>query len=366
MSTKKIAKSSKPKTMAELLAAYGSKVRGFSTGQKVRAKVLAKNSSSLILDIGGKSEGVVAEKAFVEARDLIKKLQVGDEVTATVLVPETKDGTVLLSLRQAAFDASWERLEKAQESQNPVAVFGKGVNPSGVTVEAEGILGFIPGSQLGKEASKDSSLLIGKYFKAVVLEVDKLANKVVLSEKSVSEAEDIKKALEIVKKIKEGDTYDGVVTTVANFGCFVKLDLNEKDAPTIEGLVHISELSWGKVAHTSDVVSEGGKVKVKVIGVKDGRLSLSIKQALKDPWSDADKKYKAESKVKGKVVKISDFGVFVQLEPGIEGLVHITNIPPGKRFTEGEEINCYVQEIDSKAKKLSLGLVLTTKPIGYK
>ena len=357
-------KPSEPKTMAELLAMAQNKVKAFSTGQKVRAKVLSKNSKSVILDVGGKAEGVVAEKAFIEARDLIKTLKVGDEVTATVLVPETRDGTVLLSLRQASFDASWERLEKAKEGA-PVAVLGKGVNPSGVTVDVEGILGFIPGSQLGREAAKDTNSLVGKYFKAVILEVDRLANKVVLSEKAVSEAEDIKKAKEAVAKIKEGDVYDGVVTTVANFGCFVKLDLG-KDTGTVEGLVHISELSWGKVANTSDVVREGDSVKVKVLGVKDGRISLSIKQALKDPWDEAGEKYKTESKVTGKVVKVSDFGVFIQLEPGIEGLVHITQIPPGRKFTEGDEIDCYVQDLDTKTKKMSLGLVLTSKPVGYK
>lgn len=366
MSKTKAPKSPEAKTMAELLAMAKAKIQAFSVGQKVRAKVLAKNSNSLILDIGGKSEGVVAEKAFVEARDLVKSLKVGDEVTAMVLIPETRDGTVLLSLRQAAFDASWERLEKAREAGTPVAVLGKGVNPSGVTVEIEGVLGFIPGSQLGKEVAKDPGGLIGKYFKSVILEVDRLSNKVVLSEKAVSEAEDIKRAKEIIGKIKEGDVYSGVVTTVANFGCFVKLDLGKKDAPTVEGLVHISELSWGKVAQTASVVKEGDKVKVKVIGVKDGRLSLSIKQAQKDPWDEAAEKYQAETQIKGRVVKVSDFGVFIQLEPGIEGLVHITQIPPGKKFTEGDEVNCYVQDLDTKAKKLSLGLILTSKPVGYK
>ena len=363
--SKKTSSNSSPKTMAELLAMAQHKVRAFSTGQKIRAKVLSKNSKSVILDVDGKGEGIVAEKAFVEARDLIKTLKVGDEVTATVLVPESQDGTVLLSLRQAAFDASWGRLEKARDAGAPVAVLGKGVNPSGVTVDVEGVLGFIPGSQLGREAAKDTNSLIGKYFKAVILEVDKLSNKVVLSEKAVSEAEDIKKAKVAVAKIKEGDVYEGEVTTVANFGCFVKLELG-KDTGTVEGLVHISELSWGKVAHTSDVVSEGDKLKVKVLGVKDGRISLSIKQALKDPWGEVEEKYKVESKVTGKVVKVSDFGVFIQLEPGIEGLVHITQIPPGRKFTEGDEVDCYIQDLDTKAKKMSLGLVLTSKPVGYK
>lgn len=356
--------SSEPKTMAELLASAKSPVRGLSAGQKLQGKVVSKNPKSLILDIGGKSEGVVAEKAFVEARDFIKTLEIGDTVTVSVLIPETKEGVALLSLRQAAFDASWERLNKARQANQAVAVFGKGVNPSGVTVDVDGQLGFIPGSQLGKEASKNPQNLVGKYFKAVPLEVERATNKIVLSEKEVSDAADIKIAKETMGKIKEGEVYDGVVTTVANFGCFVKLNLPGKIL--IEGLVHISELSWGKVESTAAAVSEGDKVKVKVVGTKDGRLSLSIKAALKDPWEELGEKYKVESKIKGKVIRMSDFGAFVELEPGVEGLVHITHIPPGQRLSEGQEVNCYVQEIDTKNKKLSLGLVLTTKPVGYK
>ncbi|MFZ5933020.1 MAG: 30S ribosomal protein S1 [Patescibacteria group bacterium] len=356
---------SDPTTMAELLASAAAKIPSFSSGQKVKGTVIAKNSKSLILDIGGKSEGVVAEKAFAEARDFIKALKVGDTVTASVLVPETKDGVTLLSLRQAAFDALWEKLEKVKEEGKEVVVFGKGVNPSGLTVDVEGLTGFIPGSQLGKEAAKNSQSLVGKYFKAKVIEVDKLANKVVLSEREVSDAEDLKASKEALAKIKEGDIYDGVVTTVASFGCFVKLDLGKKDV-SIEGLVHISELSWGKVESVEEAVSEGDKVKVKVLGIKDGKISLSVKAAQKDPWEEIDKKYSIEAKVKGKVTRVSDFGAFVEVEPGIEGLIHITNIPPGQRLAEGQEVNCYVQDLDPKAKKLSLGLVLTTKPVGYK
>ncbi len=356
-----------PKTMAELLASAKSKIVSFTSGQKVKGKVLAKSGKSLILDIGGKSEGVVTEKAFIEAREFIKDLKVGDEVWATVIIPETKDGTVLLSLRQAAFDASWERLIKAKEAKLEIAVLGKGVNPSGVTVEVEGLLGFIPQSQLGKIASKSSQDLVGKYFKALILEVDKAANKIVLSEKAISEAGDIKLEKEALMKIKEGEIYDGEVTTVANFGCFVKIGIGtQKEKIYVEGLVHISELAWGKVKNSSDVVSTGDKVKVKVIGFKDGKLSLSIKAAKEDPWEKATTKYKPEMKVVGVVSKISDFGAFVEVEPGVEGLIHTTKIPPGKKLSEGEKVTCYVENIDSKAHKLSLGLVLTSKPIGYK
>lgn len=360
-------KASKPITMAELLARSKNKVRGFAPGQKVLAKVIAKTPTSVVFDIGGKSEGLLVDKAFGEVRSYAKTLSLGDVLEASVLIGETKEGYTILSLRQAASESSWKSLEEAKKKDLPIAVVGRGVNPSGVTVEVEGLIGFIPGSQLGKEAAKNTEGLVGKYFKAKVLEVDKSTNKIVLSEKEVSEAADMKVAKEALESVKEGQILDGVVTTIANFGCFVelKIPMGKKES-RIEGLVHISELSWGRVASVEDVVKLGEKVKVMVIGKSGNKLSLSLRQAQKDPWQKAEEKYKPESKVKGKVVKISDFGVFVELEPGIEGLIHITKIPPATKLSEGQQVNCFVEEIDAKNKKLSLGLVLTAKPIGYK
>ncbi len=356
--------SKEPVTMADLLSKAGKKFIAYSVGQRVRAKVVSKTHKALILDIGGKSEGIVTEKAFIEARDFVKGLKVGDEVLASVLISESRDGNVVLSLRQAMFGAAWGKLERARDEKEAVAVYGKGVNPSGVAVDCEGVGGFIPTTQLGKEASKNPQGLVGKYFKAVPLEVDRSMNKLVLSEKEVTDASDIKEAAEVISKVKEGDIYEGEVTTVANFGCFVKIEVGK--GAFVEGLVHISELSWGRVEKVSDIVEKGDKVKIKIIGKNAGKLAFSIKQALKDPWEEAVKKYKPEDKVKGKVVRISDFGAFVELEPGVEGLIHITKIPPATRLSEGTEVNCYIEEIDTKSKRLSLGLVLTSKPLGYK
>jgi len=347
-------------TMADLLAKAGKKFISYSVGQKIRAKVISKTHKALILDIGGKSEGIVTGKAFAEAKDYFKTLKAGDGVWASVIVAESREGNVVLSLRQAMYSSSWENLEKAKETKEPVAVVARGVNPSGVTIEVESLGGFIPATQLGKEASKNPQSLIGKYFKAVVIEVDRAQNKLVLSEKEVSDAKDIREAKEALAKIKEGAVFDGVVTTVANFGCFVKIPSG------VEGLVHISELSWGRVERTTDVVAKGDKVKVKVIGKHDGKLALSMKQAKEDPWTLAVGKYKKDVKVTGKVVRVSGFGVFVELEPGIEGLIHVTGIPPATKLSEGSQVKCYVQDIDSKNKRLSLGLVLSVKPIGYK
>lgn len=349
--------------MADLLASAKSSIKKLTTGQKIKGKVVALNDSSVIVDIGAKSEGIVAERAFSEAREFISKLKVGDEVLATVLFPETRDGSILLTFRDALSSASWGEVEKSLKNKTPIAVYAKGYSQAGLTVDVNGLSGFIPSSQLGKEASKDPEKLVGKYFKAKVIEVDKDKNKLVLSEREISDAKDIKANEAALESISEGDVFEGKVTTVANFGCFVEIKI--KDAK-VEGLVHVSELSWGKVGHPSDLVKVGDKLKVAVIGNKDGKLALSVKHALKDPWSDVDKKYKVEDKVKGKITKQTDFGTFVELEPGIEGLIHITKIPPTKKFERGEEVNCYIEEIEKKNRKISLGLVLTAVPVGYK
>ena len=352
-----------PVTMADLLAKNESSIKNLSTGQRIKGKVIQKLSKSLIVDISGKAEGVVMEKAFAEAREYISRLKVGDEVTVTVLVPEMRDGSTLLSLRDAVSQASWQAVEDAYKEKTEVAVYAKGVSGAGISVDVNGISGFVPMSQVSKELSKDASSLVGKYFKAKVIEVDRLKNKLVLSEREVTDAKDIALAKKALENIKDGDILEGIVTTIANFGCFVKIDVEKSE---IEGLVHISELSWGKVAHPSSLYKVGSKVKVKVIGTKDGKLALSIKHAGKDPWIKAGEKYKAEDRISGKVTKVTDFGNFVELEPGIEGLVHITKIPPGKRFSVGDQVNCYIEEIDPKSRKISLGLVLTEIPVGYK
>lgn len=356
------------KTMEELLAQAGSPFKSANRGQTVKGKITAITKKNVMVDIGGKSEGMVAERAFAEAKDFIKTLKVGDEINARVLIPETPDGFVILSLRAASHDATWRKINESQKTGEAIYVTGKSVNPSGVIVDVEDLEGFIPASLLGRKAASNTQSLIGKRFQAVVVEAVRGDNKVVLSEKQVSEAGEIQLAKDAISKVKNGEIYEGVVTKIYAFGCFVKIKIKvKKDKEVaVEGLVHISELSWEKISQPEDEVSEGDKVKVKVIGKEEGKLSFSIKQAKTDPWEEIGKKYKKDSKFSGKVVKLSDYGVFIKLEPGVEGLIHMTKIPPGEKLEQGKEVKVYVEEIDSKNRKLSLGLVLTKKPVGYK
>lgn len=381
MATTKSTSKSEP-TMAELLARAKNKIQKFEKGQRVEATLLSKNADNLIFDIGGKSEGIVKEKGYTDAKEYIEGLKVGDKVKVTILVPETRDGITILGLKDAMKDVSWVKLEEAKNSGEAVPVLGKGVSAPGFVVDALGIEGFIPTSQLGREVAKNPQELVGKYFKAKVMEVDASNNKVVLSEKEISEAGDIALIKEALKTIKEGEIYDGVVTTVAPFGAFVKIQVKVKGskvskaspgkAPVkeeiagVEGLVHVSELSFSRVNLPSDVVKVGDKVQVKVLASRDGKLALSMKQALKDPWTDVDKKFKVEDKVTGKVVRVSDFGYFVELTPGVEGLIHITQVPPSMKISVGDTVKCTVEEVNVKDKRIALGLVLTSIPLGYK
>lgn len=356
-------------TMAELLARAKNKVQTFTKGQRVMAKVLSKSDSMVVFDIGGKSEGLVKEKGYTDAKEFIEGLKVGDSVLVTILVPESRDGTIVLGLKDAMKDVTWVKLEEAKKLGEAVPVLGKGVGASGFVVDALGIEGFIPTSQLGHEVAGNPQSLVGKYFKARVMEVDKMSNKVVLSEKEVSEAGNIALLKEAMKKIKEGEVYNGIVTTVAPFGAFVKIEVpvsGKKGKAQVEGLVHVSELSYSRVNLPSDLVKEGDEVKVRVLAAHEGKLALSIKQALKDPWGEVEKKYKSEDKVTGRIVRISDFGAFVELEPGVEGLIHITKIPPTHKLSVGQEVKCTIEEVNMKDKRIALGLVLTSVPVGYK
>jgi len=365
------AKQSEPQSMDELMALYGGGFKQFAIKDNIKATVTSIEKGRVLLDIGGKTQGLVAEKAYKLAEDYIKTLKVGDIVEGVVLVPETRDGYTILSLKQAAQKVTWEKIDKAYQSGKPIEVEGKAVNPSGVVVDVEGLTGFVPTSQLGHALSAKPQDLVGKKFEAVVIDFDKDQNKVVLSEKEVSEAEEIGMQRDAMKEISDGQEFEGEVMTIYDFGAFIKIDApigkgkKSKTVP-LEGLVHISELSFAKVDKPEDVVKVGDKVKVKVIGKRNNKLALSIKQMKDDPWMDVNKKYAKDKKVEGKVVKVSDFGVFVSLEPGIEGLIHITKIPPTQKFEVGDDVNVTIEEIDTENKKLSLGLVLTAKPIGYK
>lgn len=354
---------SKATTMEELLA-YASGVKGFKKFDHVKARFISMDKKQALFDIGGKSEAVVIDDYYREAKELLKALSPKDEVEAIVMEPETKDGKILLSLRHAAHKKMWEELTQMFDKGEPVLVLGQMVTDKGIGVSIGGLAAFIPTTQLTQEQASHMDELVGKRFKVQIIELDSTKNRVVLSEKAIYEAQDQKKLKDILKDVKPGEKYTGIVTTVTSFGAFVQIEIN---GTPLEGLVHVSEFSWGKTVHPSDMLTEGDEISVVVIGTENGKLALSMKQAQADPWDSISEKYHVDDKVTGTVTKHSDFGVFVELEAGIEGLIHMTKIPPAMKLNRGDSVNCYIEEISPKDRRISLGLVITTsKPLGYK
>lgn len=361
-----------PSSMEELLAGSGANFKVYRRGDTVKGKITEIGGHLVYVDVGGKGEALVAEREFEAAKDMIRGFKVGDVIEAVVAVPEGESGQMLLSLRRAASDKRWEEVEKLAKSGDPVDVMGTDVTRGGLLVDLDGLSGFVPGSQLGREWSGREEDLVGKKFSVVVLEADRASNRLVFSERAVSEIEELSKKKANLSLVKVGDVYDGIVTGVMPFGVFVKIQIpqkeTEKKEEDLEGLVHISELSWTKVAEPKGVVKEGDALKVKVIGVEgdSGRLALSVKQLQADPWQETAKKFPVETKVTGKVTRLASFGAFVELPGGIEGLLHISKIPAELPIKPGDEIECFVESVDLEKRRLGLGLVLKAKPMMYK
>lgn len=351
--------------MDDLLKQTKYQLRGWKRGDFVEGIVVEKTKGVLYLDIGGKSEGMVIDREMKAAKDFVKELEVGDKVEVIITQPENDKGQTLLSLKKAAGDYLWNQFEEKLKTGGVIRVVGREVNRGGLVVEAKGLQGFIPASQFGSQWANRIEELISRQIEVKPIEVNREKNRLIFSEREVSEAALLQAQDGALKKIKVDDTFKGEITGAMPFGFFVKI---KTDGIKLEGLVHISEISWQRVEEPKEFYKVGDKVKVKVLA-KDkttGKLNLSIKQLKSDPWEKIEKKYPADAKVKGKVVRLAPFGAFVDLEEGIEGLIHISKIPAEKSLKVGDKVDCYVESINQEGRRMSLGLVLKEKPVGYK
>jgi ribosomal protein S1 len=353
-----------PTTMEELLALEQDKIRGLKRGEIIDGVVTEITSKSIYIDIGAKTDGVVLGKEFERARDFVKNLKIGDAVKVYVGSTENEKGQILLSLRQASVDFAWNRYNEMLKSGATVDVKGREINRGGLIVDAPySLQGFVPGSQIGSLWQGKLDQLVGRKLEAKVIEVNREQNRLVFSEKLVSDAEKIERTAQAIKKLTVGDSFEAEVTQVAPFGLFVKILVDKEE---VEGLVHISEVSWQKVEDLAKLFRTGEKIEVKVISTEDGRVQFSLKQLLPDPWEELEKRYPVDSKLSGKVARLTSFGALVEIEPGIEGLIHISKIPPEVTLNEGGKADIYIESIDRQSRRISLGLVLSQKPIGYK
>ncbi len=340
-------------TMADLLA--GGEANVVEAGSTVNGKILSVKKNEILVDLGAHGLGMVPRREI----GFGKKYNLGDDVVASVIDDELPSGMVLLSLRKAAKERGWDEVQRVVEEGKSITVTPFDANRGGLLIEFEGVRGFMPVSQLSTEhyprtSDKDEIIrrlkaLIGKDMLVQILDADQKGNKLIFSEK-----EAVKDGLtERLTNMKVGDIVSGKVTGIVDFGAFVNVD-------GIEGLVHISEVSWEHIAEVKDRLHIGDEVKAKIIGIDKDRLSLSIKQTTPDPWLDEAAKFKVGDKVEGTVTRVTPFGAFVQISPAVEALVHVSelgeDVNPEKLFTVNEKREFNVLEIDTENRKIRLGL----------
>ena len=359
--------------MDRLMAKAGASLVTPKRGQQLTGIVSFVSRRMVLVDIGAKTEGIVADAEAKEAVDIIETLKVGDSISVFIKHPENDQGQILLSLRKAVEEGRWSVFKKWMDEDHEVEVSGLEVNKGGMVVKTGEIRGFVPASQFGEKFLGNMEELVGRTFKVKVIEVDKAQNRLIFSEKMVSDALGMAKKDEALADVVAGTKLVGTVSGIMPFGVFVTVSVPVKGKPTdtaakIEGLVHISEISWEKVEDPNVMFKVGQEVEVMVIGIEKeaGKLNLSIKQLSGDPWKDIDTKYAVGTKHVGKVVRIAPYGIFVNFERGIDGLIHVSKQPQGKDFKLGESVDVYVEMLDSKSRRMSLGVVLTEVPVEYR
>jgi small subunit ribosomal protein S1 len=344
-------------TMDELLA--GSEVKELATGDVVEGVISSVKKNEMWVDLGARGVGIVMRREIGHG----VPLDLGSTITVSVIDPEMDEGYALLSMKRAVKDRGWDELQRVFESQEIVEITPYDANRGGLLVELEGIRGFLPVSQLAaghyprvSGADKDEILqklnaLTNQVLRVRVLDVSRKDNKLIFSEK-----EAVKDDMQArFATLKVGDEVEGVVTGVIDFGAFVNVD-------GIEGLIHISEISWERVDNPRNYVKVGDTVKAKIIAIDKDRLSLSLKQMSDDPWLSEVKSFNKGDVVEGKITRITPFGAFVQLSSSVEALVHVSEmgdddtVDPEKIFQLNEKKEFKVLDIDTENRKIALSL----------
>ena len=359
----------------QYLSEEGGKIRKLSRGDIIEGAVADVRDGYVVVDVGYKSEGIVAGKELKSDTLDWRSLKVGDNILVYVVKPEDDEGQLVLSIRRTQQASAWINLEKAKKDNSVVETTVVEANNGGLIVEiGKDIRGFIPTSQLdasrvylngirqvGKDISsrvqKTLNSLVGEKVKTRIIELDREKNRIILSEKMVTQSRDLEQREKTLNKVKEGDILVGTVSGITPFGIFV-------NAEGLEGLVHLSELSWDKVENIDSIYSVGDKVNVMVIGISDGgkRVAYSVKRLLKDPWAEAISKYKVGDVVKGEIQKVVPYGAFVRIGEGLNGLIHISELSdklvknPEDIVKIGDAVDVKILSISSTERHLGLSL----------
>ena len=331
-------------------------------GSVVKGKVIAVEAGFAIVDVGYKMEGRVELKEFADPGEA-PKVAVGDEVEVFLRQVENSKGEAVVSREMARREEAWDRLEKAHTNDERVdgAIFGR--VKGGFTVDLGGAVAFLPGSQVDVRPIRDAGPLMGMKQPFQILKMDRRRGNIVVSRRSILEESRAEQRAEVIGNLAEGMDAEGVVKNITEYGAFV-------DLGGVDGLLHVTDMAWRRINHPSEILTIGQSIKVQVIKInKDThRISLGMKQLEEDPWSIVQAKYPLESTHKGIVTNITDYGAFVELEAGVEGLVHVSemswtkkNVHPGKIVSTSQEVEVMVLEIDDAKRRVSLGLKQTMR-----
>src|SRR5881296_3311320 len=339
-----------------LLDSYEGRTQSFSEGEVIKGRVIAVSGGGVIVDVGFKSEGIIPTEQFLDeqGRCTVKE---GDQIDVFLEQTEDANGHVVLSREKAERMKIWDVIERAY--REGTVVKGRVIEriKGGLAVDI-GVRAFLPGSQVDLRPVRNLDSLKGQELRMRVIKVNKKRGNIVLSRKAVLEEENAEKKRDTLETLEEGKVLMGTVKNITEYGAFV-------DLGGIDGLLHITDMSWGRINHPSEVLNVGEEIKVQVLKFdrESERVSLGYKQLKADPWTTATLKYPTGSRVKGKVVSLTDYGAFVELEQGVEGLIHVSEMSwskkvkhPSKILTVGQEVECAVLGIDQEAHRISLGL----------
>jgi len=331
-------------------------------GSVVKGRVLAIEAGQAIIDVGYKMEGRIDLKEFAGPGDN-PDIKVGDVVEVFLRQVENSRGEAVISREMAKREEAWDRLEKAYEKEERVdgAIFGR--VKGGFTVDLGGAVAFLPGSQVDVRPVRDAGPLMGLKQPFQILKMDRRRGNIVVSRRAIREESRAEQRAEVIGNLHEGQTVDGVVKNITEYGAFV-------DLGGVDGLLHVTDMAWRRVNHPSEILSIGETIKVQVIKInkETHRISLGMKQLMEDPWDTVARNYSLGSVHRGRVTNITDYGAFVELEAGVEGLVHVSemswtkkNVHPGKIVSTSQEVDVMVLEIDGTKRRVSLGLKQTMR-----
>jgi len=338
----------------EMEAYFDKSLKNFREGEIIIGKVLGLAKGLVTVDVGFKSEGMISHSEFPEAE---KDLQVGDEIEVFLERVEDNNGIVVLSKEKANKIKIWEKLVTAFEAEEIIEGIVVAKAKGGLTVDI-GLKSFLPGSQIDLRPVRNLEKLIGEKFQMKIIKMNKKRGNIVLSRRILLEEERKLARTGTLTKMEEGNQVDGIVKNITDYGVFI-------DLGGIDGLLHITDMSWGRVNHPSEMFAIGDKVTVMVLKYdkEKERVSLGLKQITPDPWVDVDSKYPVKTRISGRVVSITDYGAFVELEKGIEGLVHVSEMSwsrhvkhPSKMVSISDTVDAVVLTLDKEKKRISLGM----------